>query len=265
MPLPRYVLFRSRTPQPVAAVTRRIAEIPHVTTTAAPPLWTVKDNATGSVVELTLAEGPLVTADIRALAADHWRNDAEGRAEIAGTDARFELRFADDANGTNLMLLVQDAVERATGGFGYDLRFKRIVVAAEGESLVLDAGPAQKAEDERLLAEIEAMSDEDLDRQMAAAGGDPAATRRAGKELAEKLSEQRALYDLIVEALARPGLVAREPRAELAKRLAAARPVPVVGGAINWVIRDRALASMSDGELQVVADEVGKWMGRGRA
>jgi hypothetical protein len=261
----RYVLFRSRDPQPIGAVTRAIAEIPDVMMIVDRRGWTVTDESTGQVVEMTLAEGPLVAADIRALAASHWKDDGEGRALIAATDARFELRYADDDDAINPMLLVQDAVERATGGFGYDLEFNRIVVAAEGESRVIDEGPEQRAENERLLEHIESLSAEELDRELVAGGVDPRTVRDEGTDFIAGLMEQRALCDAILEALERGGHVAREPRETLLERLAAVRDVPVLGGAIGWVLRSRALALMSDGEVQVVADEVKRWTGRGKA
>jgi hypothetical protein len=262
----RYVLFRARVPQPLAAVTRALAKIPGVATTSMDGGgWTVKDSATGHAIEVTLADGPLIAADIRAIAANHWRDDPEGRAEIAATDARFELRYPDDDAAVNPMLLVQDAIERATGGVGYDLRFDRLVVAAEGESLVVDEGPEQNAENERLLREVEAMSTEELDRDLAAAGIDPEVSRREGAEFIATLFEQRALSAAIEAALGGAGHVAREPRATLLERLAAARDVPAVGGAIGWLLRSRPLTSMSDGELQTVTDEITQWMARGKA
>ncbi len=265
MPRLRYVLFRAHDPRLLGKVTLALAALPNVRMTVDRSGWTVTDEGTGHVVTMTLAEGPLIAADIRALAANHWSDDPEGRAMIAATDARFELRYGDDDTAINPMLLVQDAVEHATDGFGYDLAFNRIVIAAEGESLVTDEGPEQRAENERLMDETLAMSNEELDRELTAAGADPEAMRKEGVAFVEALFEQRALVGVIEEALERADQVAREPREMLLERLAEARSVAVLGGAISSVLRTRALASLSDGEVQTLADEVAKWGARGKA
>jgi hypothetical protein len=262
---PRYVLFSSRPALPSrAAIAKALAAIPHVDVIDAPPEFVVHDRGARQEIRVTLAHGALIAADLRALEGDHWRDDAEGRALLATADARFELRYLDGDAAINPMLLVQDALERLTGGFGYDLDFNRISIAREGESIVTDVGPEQRAEDERLMSEIEAMSGEELDRHLREGGLDPQKVRREGAEFGAQMMLQRDLYDALRAAVERAGSVAREPRARLLATLAALRKVPAVGGAVGWLLRDRGQATMRDGELQAVVDEIGKWEKSGR-
>jgi hypothetical protein len=263
MRLPRYVLFRTRGAGPApAAIHRALAALPHVTVQDLPSGWLVTDQGTGHAIDVTLATGPLAVADIRALAEDHWSDDPEGRADMRKADARFELRYPDDDAAVNPMLVVQEALERLTHGFGYDLEFKRISIASEGEHRVITEGPEQAAEDEELLEKIEAMSSEDLDRELAEGGADPAKMRREGAEFIATMFKQRDIYAALEAARAGAvGAKARESRAKLEKKLADVRDVPAVGGAVGWLLRDHGVAKLGDGELQAVVDEIGKWGG----
>jgi hypothetical protein len=257
---PRFVLFSSRGAAfPPNVVGRALAAIPSVSVLATPTGHVVRDEGTGYEIHVTLADGPLIAADVRALAAEHWRDQPEERAEIAAADARFEIRYPDEDAAINPMLLVQDALERLTGGFGYDLDFNRISIAREGESIVTDVGPEQRAEDERLMAEIEAMTPEELDRDLASEGLDVEASRKEGAEFIARMFKQREIRDALSAALDRVAPNARESRGALLAKLAAARAEPAIGGALGWLLRDRGIATMSDGEVQAVVDEVAKW------
>ncbi len=260
---PRYVLFRARDAAPTpSAVHRALAALGHVTVRQLPSGWLVADQGTGHEIEVTLTAGPLAVADIRALADDHWSDDPEGRDQIRAADARFELRYPDEDSAVNPMLLVQDALERLTGGFGYDLEFNRITLAAEGEHRVLTEGPEQEAENRELMSQIESMSDEELDRELAEGGVDPAKTRREGGEFAAMMFKQGEIYDALEAA--RIGAVnakARDPRATLERKLAEMRDVPALGGAIGWLLKRRGAAKLGDGELQAMVDELAKWGG----
>jgi hypothetical protein len=222
--------------------------------------WLVADKASGHEVDVTLTSGPVAVADIRALADAHWSDDEEGRALIRAADARFELRYSDEESAVNSMLLVQDALERFTGGFGYDLEFNRVVRAADGEHRVLTEGPEQEAADEELLRRIESMSNEELDRELLEAGRDPEEQRREGAAFIATMFKQREIYQALDAAREGATLTeAREPRAVLEEKLAAARGVPALGGAIGWLLKHRGLAKLGDGELQAIVDEVAKW------
>jgi hypothetical protein len=258
---PRYVLFRAgdagTTP---AAVHRALAALRHVAVRQIPSGWLVTDQGTGHEIEVTLTAGPLAVADIRALADDHWSDDREGRAQIRAADARFELRYPDEDSAVNPMLVVQDALERLTGGFGYDLEFNRITLAAEGEHRVLTEGPEQETEDKELMSRIASMSDEELDRDLAAGGLDPAKVRREGVEFAAMMFKQREIYDALEAARAgAEGAKAREPRTTLERKLAEVRDVPALGGAVGWLLKHHGVAKLGDGQLQAVVDEVAKW------
>jgi len=184
----------------------------------------------------------------------------EGCAQIRAADARFELRYPDEDSAVNSMLVVQDALERLTGGFGYDLEFNRITLAAEGEHRVLTEGPEQEAEDRELMSRIESMRDEELDRDLAEGGIDPARARRDGAEFIATMFKQREIYDALEAA--RAGAVdakAREPRAALERKLAEVRAVPALGGAVGWFLKHHGVAKLADGELQAVVDELAKW------
>jgi len=261
MPYPRYVLFRARNAGPApAAIHRALVAIPHVVVRPLPSGWLVVDQGTGHEIEVTLAAGPLAAADIRALADAHWSDDPEGRAEIRATDARFELRYPEDAAAVNPMLVVEDALERLTGGFGYDLEFNRITIAAEGEHRVLTEGPEQEAENEALLRRISAMSAADLDRELAEGGLDPSESRRKGADFIATMFKQREIYDALEAARAGAGgTQAREPRAALERTLAQVRDVPALGGAVGWLLKHHGLAKLGDGELQAVVDALATW------
>jgi hypothetical protein len=258
---PRYVLFRARDAGPApAAIHRALAALPHVAVEQVPSGWRVVDRGTGHEIDVTLSAGPLAAADIRALADDHWSHDPEGCAQIRAADARFELRYPDEDSAVNSMLVVQDALERLTGGFGYDLEFNRITLAAEGEHRVLTEGPEQEAEDRELMSRIESMRDEELDRDLAEGGIDPARARRDGAEFIATMFKQREIYDALEAA--RAGAVdakAREPRAALERKLAEVRAVPALGGAVGWFLKHHGVAKLADGELQAVVDELAKW------
>ena len=258
---PRYVLFRARDAGLApAAIHRALAALPHVNVQQVPSGWRVVNKGTDHEIDVTLAAGPLAAADIRALADDHWSDDPEGRAQIRAADARFELRYPDDDSAVNPMLVVQDALERLTGGFGYDLEFDRITLAAEGEHRVLTEGPEQEAEDEELMSRIESMSDEELDRELAEGGVDPEKARREGAEFIATLFKQREIYDALEVARAGAGDArGREPRAALERKLAEVRDVPALGGAVGWLLKRHGVAKLGDGELQAVVDELAKW------
>jgi hypothetical protein len=259
----RYVLFRTRSAVPTApTVHRALAALHNVEVRQLPSGWVVADKGTAHEIEVTLTGGPLAVADIRALADNHWTDDAEGRSEIRATDARFELRYPDDDSAVNPMLVVQEALERLTGGFGYDLEFNRITLAAEGEHRVVTEGPEQEAENDALLSQIAAMSSEELDRDLRENGLDPAKARLDGAAFAAMMFRQRDIYDALESArTGAAGAKARDPRATLEKKLADVRDVPAVGGAIGWLLRRHGLAKLGDGELQAVVDELAKWGG----
>lgn len=190
-----------------------------------PSGWLVVDQGTGHEIEVTLTAGPLAVADIRALADAHWSYDPEGRAQIRAA-----------------------------------LEFKRITLAAEGEHRVLTEGPEQEAENKELMGQIESMSDEELDRDLAEGGLDPAKVRREGAEFVATMFKQREIYDALEAARVGAGdAKAREPRAALERKLAEVRDVPALGGAIGWFLKHHGVAKLGDGELQAAVDEIAKW------
>lgn len=257
MPRPRFILFRARDAGPTPAVVHRaLAALHHVVVRQLPSGWVVLDQGTGHEIEVTLTAGPLAVADIRALADNHWSDDPEGRAQIRAADARFELRYPDEDSAVNPMLVVQEALEQLTGGFGYDLEFNRITLAAEGEHRVLTEGPAQEAENEALMSQIASMSDEELDRDLAEEGIDPAKARRDGVAFVATLFKQREIQGALEAArIGAADAKARDPRATLERKLADLRDVPVLGGALGWFLKRHGVAKLGDGELQAVVDE----------
>ncbi len=120
----------------------------------------------------------------------------------------------------------------------------------------------QQADDE--LEDIMAMSDEELDKYINENGGDAAAIRKSGGELAEELFAQRGRlgwhaetekeHGRVQSAAARP----REklPRAELLRRLEVARHDPRFSGPVAALFHDREAEASADEELQAMLDQI---------
>jgi hypothetical protein len=114
------------------------------------------------------------------------------------------------------------------------------------------------------LAELEAMSDEELDRHIASSGGDPAAIRARGEALAKELLEKRVSWrKAAVERLeafraeaaalkARPPL----PRAELLARIASARQDPRFDEPVSVLFQKKTAEASTDEELQALVDAI---------
>lgn len=120
----------------------------------------------------------------------------------------------------------------------------------------------QEVEDD--IAEIEAMSDEELDCHISDNGGDPKAIRARGQALAKSLlARQQAwqgevlakLEALRAEAAARRELP-RLPRAELLARLETARKDPRFEAPVTTLFQKKALEASSDEELQSLLDAI---------
>ncbi len=113
----------------------------------------------------------------------------------------------------------------------------------------------QELEDD--VAELEAMSDEDLDRYIADNGGDPAGIRRRGLELVKRLEAQRATREADVKKLealrdeaAAHRTGPRLSRAELLTRLEAARNDPRFQAPVATMFQKKRPEASTDDELQ---------------
>jgi hypothetical protein len=122
---------------------------------------------------------------------------------------------------------------------------------------------AEEDEIDRFLA----MSDEEVDAELRAHGGDPAEIRRAGAKLAEKLAADRDRLAWQYEAAAglareqakleaRPKKYDGVPRAKLEELLAAARKSPRFPQPIAVMFRNRKPEEASDDELRALLEEI---------
>jgi hypothetical protein len=121
-------------------------------------------------------------------------------------------------------------------------------------------------EDDAALAEIKAMSEEELDASIRADGGDPDAIGERGARLAEELLARRkrlrwqakargdmdAALAKMREAPRTPAL----PRAELIARLEAARSDPRFAAPVTAAFRKRPAEESTDDELRRLLDEI---------
>jgi hypothetical protein len=120
----------------------------------------------------------------------------------------------------------------------------------------------QEIEDD--VEEISAMSNEELDRYIAAEGGDPVAIRARGKALGEKLAAQQqawtvemtekleALRDEAASLRRRPRLA----RAELMASLEASREDPRFEAPVATLFQKKAPEASTDEELQALVDAI---------
>jgi hypothetical protein len=113
------------------------------------------------------------------------------------------------------------------------------------------------------LDEIEAMSPEELDRYIAANGGDPEAIRARGKAHAEAMLAQRAANQGTLERLEafRAQAAAQRsgpplPRAALLARLEAARRDPRFAAPVAMLFQKKTAEACTDAELQTLVDSI---------
>ncbi len=122
------------------------------------------------------------------------------------------------------------------------------------------------AEDDE-IDRVLAMSDQEVDAELRAHGGDPEKIRREGAALAAKLgadADRLAWQFEAAEALAREQarLAARPkkydavPRAELEMLLAAARTSPRFAQPVAVMFRNRKTEEASDDELRALLEEI---------
>jgi hypothetical protein len=121
----------------------------------------------------------------------------------------------------------------------------------------------QEAELDDDVAELEAMSDDELDAYIAANGGDPAGIRRRGVELVKELAAKQAARESAVKKLEafRIEAAARRsapllPRAELLARLAAARNDPRFQSPVATMFQKKQPEASTDEELQSLVDAI---------
>jgi hypothetical protein len=113
------------------------------------------------------------------------------------------------------------------------------------------------------VAELEAMSDEELDKYIADNGGDPAAIRQRGVKLARRLEAQHAERDVDekkLEALRAEAASRRSapllPRKELLARLEAARNDPRFAAPVATMFQKKKPEASTDEELQSLIDAI---------
>jgi len=122
----------------------------------------------------------------------------------------------------------------------------------------------EHAEADTDLAEIDALSKDDLDAQIRANGGDPDAIGRRGAALAEELlarrkrlswqAEARAAMDAERAKMATAPKTPPLPREELLARFEAARNDPRFPVGVHF--RNRKSGELSDDELREILDEI---------
>jgi hypothetical protein len=116
------------------------------------------------------------------------------------------------------------------------------------------------------IDEIVSMSDAELDAEIKANGGDPAAIRARGQALANTLFARRARnawHDdagAKLDAFRRDAAASRTkellPRAELLRRLEAARSDPRFATPVAALFRQKSAAASTDEELQALLDQI---------
>jgi hypothetical protein len=120
----------------------------------------------------------------------------------------------------------------------------------------------QKLNDD--VAEIEAMSDAELDAIIADNGGDPKEIRESGRALAERLLGKRLAWQgemaekleaFRTEAAAQCS-GPRLPRPELLARLAAARKDPRFATPVAMLFQKKTPEASTDDELQALIDAI---------
>ena len=122
----------------------------------------------------------------------------------------------------------------------------------------------QEIEDD--LAEIEAMSDAELDGYISANGGDPAAIRARGEALVKGLLESRQRLswhgdmESKLDAFRKMAEATRTrtplPRAELLARLSVARSNPLFAAPAAMLFQKKSAEASTDEELQAMLDEL---------
>jgi hypothetical protein len=120
----------------------------------------------------------------------------------------------------------------------------------------------QEIEDD--IDEISAMSSEELDKYIAAEGGDPAGIRARGKALGEKLAAQQQAWKVEMteklEALRAEAATLRQrprlPRADLLAHLEAARKDPRFEAPVATLFQKKAPEASTDEELQALLDAI---------
>jgi hypothetical protein len=113
------------------------------------------------------------------------------------------------------------------------------------------------------LEEIEALSDEELDARIRAAGGDPEAIRARGKAFAgaqlAKSEASRVMLERLeafrVEAARKRGGPAL-PRAALLERLEQARRDPRFATPVAMLFRQKSAEASTDAELQALVESL---------
>jgi hypothetical protein len=119
----------------------------------------------------------------------------------------------------------------------------------------------QELEDD--VAELEAMSDEELDRHIADNGGDPEGIRRRGAELVKRLEAQHVAREADAKKLEafRAEAAARRrapllPRDVLLARLEAARNDPRFQAPVATMFQKKRPEASTDEELQSLVDAI---------
>jgi hypothetical protein len=114
------------------------------------------------------------------------------------------------------------------------------------------------------LAEIEAMSEAEVDKYIADNGGDPKAIRASGRALAERLLSQRLAWQEVMaeklEAFRTEAAAAqrgpRLPRPELLARLERARQNPRFAAPVAMLFQKKTPEASTDAELQALIDAI---------
>ena len=124
----------------------------------------------------------------------------------------------------------------------------------------------QEAQLDDEVAELEAMTPEQVDEYIRSEGGDPAAIRAAGRALGTELLERRsrnawqvktmakvhAFRETAAAVMARPRL----PRAELLRQIAAAKTDPRFREPVAALFRQKSPEASTDDELQALCHQL---------
>jgi hypothetical protein len=115
------------------------------------------------------------------------------------------------------------------------------------------------------LEEIDALSDEELDAKIRAAGGDPEAIRARGKAFAEaqlaKREASRGMLERLEAFRAEAATASRSggpvlPRAALLARLEQARQDPRFATPVAMLFRQKSAEASTDAELQALVESL---------
>jgi hypothetical protein len=124
----------------------------------------------------------------------------------------------------------------------------------------------KEAELDDAVAELEAMSPEDIDGYIRANGGDPEKIRAAGRALGAELVERRSRNAWHVDMAAKVGTFRetaaavrarpRVPRAALLRQIEAAKSDPRFRAPVAALFREKTPDASTDEELQALCDQL---------